>query len=766
MATQHEELVGTYMATKWQSSAGDYLIGELAEGQTVKGTAKIGDLMPGATYRFYGKWRDGNGKYGPAFHFDVATESEPRGRTAIVAYLVRHLAPFSTGVGPVRAGKLYDTFGEQAVEVLADQPKRAAEILFDGRPTENQWNGLERAAAALAADAKLRNAKIQLHGMFEGSGFPGATIQQCLDRWGPKAPFFVKRDPFLLLTAGIRGAGFQRCDALYLRLGGHPAKLKRQALCGWYALKTDGQGHTWHAVGTVIQAVKRGIAGTEAKPAKAIKLAVRAGWMTERTDSKDQKWLAEANSANGESDIARIVRSLLLAPSCWPEVSGESLSDHQREQLATATSKPLGFLVGTPGTGKTWCAAALIKTIVRIYGLGAVAACAPTGKAAARLSEILNDYGVPIEATTIHRMLRPDEAGYGTAEWKFAHNEECPLPYQFIVADETSMDDVSIMAALLRACRAGHHLLFLGDPYQLPPVGHGAPLRDMLAAGMPQGMLTEVRRNGGLIVEACAAIKDGRPFASARTLDDYNNLRVVAAGSPATAVNTLRSLVSAVVAKGKYDPFDDVQVIVALNEKSELSRLFLNPILQEILNQSGGRAEGNKYRAGDKVICTENGKYPAAPGYGDNQTTDFNQGPIAGILARRQQARGHAVFNGEMGRVLEVAPEYSVMEFPDAGDGERVVKITVKGELASAFTLGYAITCHKSQGSEWRVVVVLTDDAANRVVSREWYYTAVSRAKQRCIIIGSLALMLRQCKRIVLPDRKTFLRELLTGELT
>jgi exodeoxyribonuclease V alpha subunit len=204
-------------------------------------------------------------------------------------------------------------------------------------------------------------------------------------------------------------------------------------------------------------------------------------------------------------------------------------SDHQREAAARAMAGPVGLLTGTPGTGKTFVTAQVIKAVRDLVPPDEVAVVAPTGKAAVRITRALHDYGVDVEATTVHRLLQI--AGKTADGFKFAHNRDNPLPLRVVFLDEASMLDVDLAAALVAALAPGTHLLLVGDPYQLPPVGHGAPLRDLLAAGLPAGELTEIRRNSGMIVEACRDIKNGYRYKTCDKFDDAgNNFRSVECG--------------------------------------------------------------------------------------------------------------------------------------------------------------------------------------------------------------------------------------------
>src|SRR5262245_18938904 len=195
----------------------------------------------------------------------------------------------------------------------------------------------------------------------------------------------------------------------------------------------------------------------------------------------------------------------------WPDPATlTDLSPHQREQLSRATAGPVGAFIGSPGTGKTFCIASLIRALADRHGLESIAVAAPTGKSATRCTAAIQRHGIDLTASTIHRLLGVRNGSSDV--FRFEHGENNPLPYRFVLIDESSMLDTDLAASLFSTCAPGTHVLFVGDPYQLPPVGHGVPLRDLLHAGLPQGELTEIQRNAGMIVRACAAIKADRRF--------------------------------------------------------------------------------------------------------------------------------------------------------------------------------------------------------------------------------------------------------------
>ena len=431
----------------------------------------------------------------------------------------------------------------------------------------------------------------------------------------------------------------------------------------------------------------------------------------------------------------------------WPAPTDcPSLSDHQRSELTRAFTGTLGILAGRPGTGKTFTLAAIIRALEGRR----IAVAAPTGKAAVRVTESLQAIGIDLQATTIHRLLGVAPVNGG---WEFTHDEENHLPYDFLFVDEFSMCDTPLAASLLAARPPGCHVLLVGDPGQLSPVGHGAPLRDLMAAGVPHGELTEIRRNSGRIVSACKDIAEHHTFTPSPALDleAGENLVWIERARPEQQVVELRSFLERLRQGDKYDPVWDCQIVVPLNVTSLLARKVLNKQLQGFLNPNGKRAEPNPFRVGDKIICLQNGYLPQ---YDKRPARAKRSGELSKVF----------VANGELGQVIDSQPRLTVAKLsaPDrlvtiprgAGDEET-------GDTGCNWDLGYAITVHKSQGSEWPIVVVMIDGSrgAQYLVDRHWIYTALSRGKEFVIGIGQLSLARQACQKSHMKLRKTFLVE-------
>lgn len=394
----------------------------------------------------------------------------------------------------------------------------------------------------------------------------------------------------------------------------------------------------------------------------------------------------------------------------WPRPEElNDLTPHQREEYAKATAAPVGVLIGTPGTGKTWTVAKLVTALLDAGK--SVTLCAPTGKAAVRITESLNGVAT---ARTIHKAcgLVPGDNGslirtQGPHETGLAN---------FVIVDESGMLGLSLSRALLSVLRPGQHILFVGDPYQLPPVDRGAVLRDLIASRtIPVGTLTEVKRNDGGIVDACAAISRGEQFEITPNVVHL----------PGDPVQSAVDLYKAV--RGQAEGFDKVQILCPLN-KGKLGREMLNAKIRAG-SSTIQITEETPYQVGEKIIILRNGNY----------------GDYGVYLA-----------NGEQGRIYQVGKDRLAFMFKKTIDGNVVVQISKKDPN---WALAYAITCHKAQGSEWPAVGIVLDRTASRVTNRNWIYTAISRAKKRVYLLGDLQVAYDMIERDATDSRKTFLAE-------
>lgn len=760
MARKLEEIVAVFRQEKqrWDETVlveCDLVGGDMFDsGVTIKTTAEVDELKYGHSYRFYGAWSV-HPKYGKQFHARTFVRCQPHGQAGTLRYLMD--AP---NVGQSVAAKLWKAFAGDAVRILRETPEQAAAAV-GGQFTDEK---AREASEWLVTQQAMENCTLDLMDLLTGKGFPRSIGKRAVQKWGNKAAEIIRNNPYELMS--FRGCGFKRCDDMYIELGHNPKAMQRQAYAIWYIIARDREGHTWHRNTDIAQQLAQYI-GIGTDVIAAAKLAKSNGLIAVRRDTDGGVWLAESRRAENEATVATRAAAMLDEGGvAWPSVDGLDVSDHQRDELQNALTRRIGIFAGSPGTGKTYSVARLIGAVGERDGWESVAVCCPTGKAASRITEAMQGYGLPLRAKTIHSLLKvaSKEEGEG---WGFEHNETNPLPFRYVFLDEASMPDADIMAALLRALPAGAHLMLVGDTNQLPPVGHGAPLRDLITAGVPKGELTEIRRNAGSIVRACAEIRDGRKFNVDSPVDPDSGMNL---GLLETHSGTasLERVVKAIGKMREYgiDPIWDCQVIVAVNAKSDLSRKAVNQRLQSELNPSGYTRDGVIFRVDDKIVCLKNGLNICD----ETDITAANIDQIDGKVF---------VANGEIGRVIAIEEKFVTAMF-DAP--KRVIKIILAaggeadetkdaddaGANGSKFDLAYAISCHKSQGSEFPVVFVVLDEypGARMVCSREWIYTAISRAKRACFLVGKMGTADSMIRRRALHKRKTFLAELVREEVS
>jgi exodeoxyribonuclease V alpha subunit len=758
------ELAGSVarVTQRWENEDGTYtLLAELESGQTVRGPAEHAhELERGRHYHFFGRWTE-HQRYGWQFIYDCFAPDAPADPEGLTAYLAKHC----DGIGDVTATKLVTIYGEAIVQTLIATPDVVAAA---GHLAEDVAREAGRTLDALC-DPALRQAHLDVSRLFRGHGFYGKAIGVALKKWGRRAPEIIRRDPFVLLTAhnpDIPGCGFLRVDRLYQALGLNPRRLKRQALAAWYAL-SQRDGDTWASLDDALDAVRRQIGGAEPRERRAVAMMVRAGWFAYRmTEGGDQHWVTIRARAIQERVVAARILDMRGRAAAWPTPLDDPdafarLSDHQRKRLMQALTSPVAVLAGSPGTGKTYTAATVIQALVKRFRRDRVAVAAPTGKAAVRIGEKLNEAGITLETTTIHRLL--GVTGQTRDGWRFAHHEDRPLPHRFVVLDECSMIDTALASAILRACGPDTNLLLVGDQHQLPPVGHGAFLRDVIAAGVPTATLTEIRRNAGAIVHTCADIKDGKLPDLAGGLDAWPEVNLVHLSLGRTPpgedrTQRIKDKLDAVYdwlkAQGRWDLVNDVQVITARNATRQL----LNRHLQERLNPDGQKGSP-VFRVADKVICLKNGLLRAANSHVEHYTANGEIGRVEGFGDKTMIVRLSAPE-----RLVTVYLRNAKWEGDEPPPGAEEDGTATGSAGSGPWDLAYACTCHKYQGSEAPVVVVLVE-GAGKLGSREWIYTALSRARELCIVVGERQELARYVRNVTLPDRKTFLAEMLRGEV-
>ena len=718
---QTEEIQGVFAGERFvfqEGTPGRTIIGCLDDGRTVKGEAKQNELQSGVLYRFDGNWNQ-HPKYGRQFLFHSFCQPAPTTREALIGYLAT-----CPHIGTLRAERIVDAFGDDTLNVLKTDPDRVAKDISG--LSISMCNEIRE---SLLTRESQESYTIEINKLLSGHGIPKKVYNKIFEDYGTAAPDVVRKNPYILMD--YKGVGFLKSDEIYLRLGNDPKSVDRQMWYAYWLLTTEQQGSTIMLVKEIQQTIYREIGddddcGFERAIEKGIEKGIFLLWK--------KQYLCLYPSHISEHAIADFVNDSDSRPNLWPDSIAENEqnkpSDHQKAAFLEATKKPLGLLIGAPGTGKTWLVARIIDAIKATGKTLAVAA--PTNKAANRMSETFRDQEIDLKANTIHSLLM---AEIEDGAFKFRYNATNKLPCDFVIIDESSMIDSRLMASLLDALTDETNILFVGDPDQLSPVGRGAPLRDMIASGIPCGKLSEIRRNAGSIVVACRDIKGKTMFnCHAKDVDDAENNLVLLRYNANDPVATIRDIIDYESKwESEFRPVIDTQVLVATNEKSPVSRKALNEQLRIFFSKNMEIKNTKGFIEGDKVICLANGN--------------------ANLACDRGQVR---VANGDIGFVEnEMKESYHI----EINNQMVVVPKNFDQWGAYDFDFGYAITVHKSQGSQWPVIIIALDSsfAGGMVCDRHWIYTAISRAVRRCYILGNESQIQGMIRKSNMWNRKTML---------
>ena len=754
---QDEAIERVFSSYRHQNANG-FAVAQMTDRTMVVGEL-AGHLLGGVSYLFHGRWQNDE-KYGKRFKAKSFRQSQIHTSHGVTSYLSK----FCLGVGPVTAGELYTAFGPDAVRVLRTDPKLACSKVKRLRPAI-----AEAAANALSAQAKYEAVHIDLTDLLAGRGFQQATIDAAMRKWKLFAAEHIRRDPFKMLVEGFPGCGFARCDRLYQDLGLPLGRTKRQLICVWNALRSDSSGSTWLPKQKAIDALYASIgAGVVLKPEKALKLGLRSRWLAARKDSDGNTWIADGDKAADEYSLAKKLREMREKDEGgWLDCSKLSgVSPHQRERAAITTSASVGILNGGPGVGKSFTLAEILKLARKKFG-DMIAVCSPTGKAATRLTQAMLACGVEnVECTTVHRLLKPTRSGHEKGgKWGFIHCEDNLLPHDLICVEEASMLSTGLAADLFSALKTSCKIILVGDARQLPPIDHGRPLLDLIDAGYPCGTLTEIKRNSGDGNRICDDINAGRKYEPSTTSDWENgaNCFHFQRSNTADQIRALRMLYENL--PQQFNSVDDVQVLAIINENSPVSRKPLNEMLQALLNKDGAPAGTTGLRIGDKVCNLENGNMLEAHcgACGDasiGSVIEYHGGltclRCGGAVEDRDESY---IANGECGKVIDSggAGVHVLFDWP-----RRVHRFV--GEQCKRLELAYCLSVHKSQGSQWPVVVFMLDDShgAAMVAGRQLALTAMSRYEKLTATIGKKSVLDGWVQRDLLGERRTFLKEMLS----
>lgn len=725
------EMTGTVEQVVFQNERNGYTVIELNTGQElVPVVGSLPLISVGETLRVVGGWTESK-NYGTQFKAEAYECSGPAGTAAVLKYLSSGAVK---GIGPSTAKKIVKLFGENALSVMENEPERLAEIRGITVEKARKISGeLIRAGGMRQTMAKLG-----------GYGITPEESVRVWKRFGAQASDCILENPYCLCDENLR-ISFARADRIAAAMERPQDDACRIRAGILHVLRHNaGNGHTCLPADK-LSATSSRMLGVEPD---LVNSTLRDLVSEESVFSRNfggRNFIFLPDFLRSEVYVAGRMKMMLRFPA-QPVVEMEGMigqiekefgiqyAEGQKKAVREALSKGILILTGGPGTGKTTTLNAMIRILERKGEK--VFLAAPTGRAAKRMSELTDR-----EAKTIHRLLQVEWDSNDRPE--FAKNEKNLLECDTLIIDELSMVDTQLFEAVLRALPLGCRLILVGDCDQLPSVGPGNVLGDLIASGLfPVVQLTEVFRQSmqsRIVRNAHRIVQGEMPELDAKTGDFF----FLSCAEPDRIASVLADLcVRRLPNSYGYSPLTDIQVL-APNRKGELGTGELNVRLQRTINPPGkGKRElslhGVLFREGDKVMQVKN---------------DYNL-----VWSRPDGTGGEGVYNGDLGIICDI----------DKASGALTVKmddrlVIYEGEALQELELAYAMTVHKSQGNEFPAVVIPMYRTAPQLTYRNLLYTAVTRAKSLLILVGRKDIVHRMVENNRKTRRYTGLRHFLAG---
>ncbi|MFP3941409.1 MAG: ATP-dependent RecD-like DNA helicase [Thermoanaerobaculia bacterium] len=690
--------------------------------EPVTAVGGLAGVQPGERLRLAGAWEK-DPKYGPQFRIESFEPVAPSTVEGIERYLASGLIE---GIGPVMAKRLVEAFGAATLDVIEQEPEKLRRI---------PGIGTKRSAAISKAFVEQREIR-EVMVFLQSHGVPTHLAIKIHKRYEDAALRIVRTDPYRLAREVV-GIGFLTADSIAGRMGISPASPERVQAGALHVLgEAAGEGHLFLPEEDVVQqtvrllstvseeAVRNALAHLD-RAAEVVLEPLRPG-LKEGPDEGRAVFLSSLHAA--EADLARRLAELRAHPVTPIEIDVEralawfegrervELAGQQREAIRRAVEAKVLVVTGGPGTGKTTLVRGVVE-ILRRKGRK-IRLAAPTGRAAKRLEEATGR-----RASTIHRLLEFDPVAGG-----FTRHRGRPLEADLVIVDEASMIDTALAGHLAAALPDRTQLVLVGDVDQLPPVGPGNVLADLIGSGAVEVVrLTEIfrqARESRIVANAHRVNRGEMPVWETRPAagEDFFFFE---RQEPEDVLRTVTALVTRRIPEGfGLDPFEDVQVLTPMN-RGLLGVERLNEALREILNPTGTEvARGaTRFRVGDKVMQVRN-----------NYELE--------------------VFNGDVGRILEIDAEEEVVR---CRFDERVVKHPFAS--LDQLALAYACSIHKSQGSEYPAVVVPLHTQHYVMLERNLLYTALTRARRLAVLVGEVRAL-----GVAVKNRRNRMRHTLLAE--
>lgn len=714
-----EILIGTVENIVFQSDKGDFVVFrlQLPNGSHV---AAVGNMMAplvGEELELEGEWAE-HPRFGRQFRAQGLRRRSPMTVRGIERFLASGTVK---GIGPALAARLVHRFGDKTLEVIEYYPHRLREVGGIGAKKA------EIIARSFADQSELKEIMLFL----ETHGVSGSYASRIYKHYGASALDTLQQNPFLLARE-VEGIGFRTADRIATALGWDRNDPERLMAGIDYALAQTAQsGHCCVPEAHLIDETAKLLGAGKMEVSLCLSELIRE----DRLHTEDYQGMtliyprnlyhAEVNVADRLIDLkeqAKVVACEDIAATVteWEEGAEVKLADAQREAVAAALQHGVLILTGGPGTGKT----VTIKGILSVLASQGfkIVLGAPTGRAAKRLGEACGR-----EASTIHRLLESTGGAEGAP--LFARNERNPLDADVVIIDEASMIDLLLMHYLLRAVPQGCRVVLVGDVDQLPAVGPGSVLKDIIRSGtVPVVRLTEVFRQAGesMIVVNAHRINRGL-LPDYRTSPEFQFREM---GEEVEVAEAIVKLVRVELFEEGFDALQEVQVLSPMHRLpcgvANLNRLLqiaFHPPKPEALTAGG---LGQSFGMGDKVMQIRNNY-------------------------------GKGVFNGDIGFVAGLDDGVVVVRYPD-------MDVLYEHNELDELALAYAMSVHKSQGSEYPVVVIPLVAGHHLMLQRNLLYTAVTRAKKRVILLGSKAALNTALANDRTRRRYSLLAERLRGE--
>ena len=705
MMQELSEINGTVSAVIFRNDENGYGVVklELDSGEKVTAVGCLPYIAPGEMLSAEGAWMT-HAQHGRQFKIEQCSRLLPTSAEAIYEYLAGGTV---RGIGPATAALIVDRFGDKALDVLEMQPEKLAEI-----------KGISSSKAKdISAGFKKQAGVRRLTEFLCSYGIQPVFALRMFKFYGNSAIEVVHENPYILASSHI-GASFAEADSLALALGLDGDSLNRVCAAVVFELvHNSGNGHCFIPRGKLTMATSQLIGVAHELTEDAVdKLAETGEIVCCTVAGLDACYLAplyeaETYTANRIKSMCRAkaerkvdITSIVLRLEAANDIEYAPM---QREAIALAAQNRMLVITGGPGTGKT----TILKAVLALYDELELETylAAPTGRAAKRMSELCG-----MEASTIHRMLGAKMSEDGETV-VFGKDEEDKLACDVLIIDECSMVDITLMHAILKALKPDCRILLVGDADQLPSVGPGNVFSDIIRSGVvPTVHLTEIFRQkaDSRIVRNAHMIDRGEHPDFNENSGDFFRLRRMQGGS---CVDTIVELCKKRLPENMKIPSNQIQVL-SPSRKGETGTVNLNKCLQAALNPPD---EGKKeklfgetvFRVGDRVIQIKN-NYDIA-------------------WKDKLGKSGMGIYNGDIGTIVEIdtVSEYLKVDYDD--------RTALYGfEMLNELEHAWALTVHKSQGSEYRAVILSLNPVAQLLLTRSVLYTAVTRAKELLIMVG------------------------------